>query len=296
MEVETRHKTVLLEEAITALNLKQGSVVVDATGGSGGHAKRIQEAIGETGRLIAIDQDKEACERLSNLLGPTAHIVEGNFRDITDALGAVDLVKVDAILADLGWSTDQFESSGRGFSFQRDEPLLMTFGRPDSYTFTARDIVNEWEEATIADMLYAYADEHNSRRIARAIVDARKQRVIETTLDLALIVEEAIGKHGRIHPATKTFQALRIAVNDELGALKEFIPKALSALSPAGRLAIITFHSIEDRIVKQMFKAFEAEGEGRIVTKKPIAPSREELIKNPRARSAKLRVFEAHTV
>lgn len=176
-----------------------------------------------------------------------------------------------------------------------DEPLLMTYGDSSTYPFTAKDIVNEWREETIADLLYAYADEHFARRIAKKIVETRKEKPLETTKDLVACVLEAVPKkfhHGRIHPATKTFQALRIAVNDELDAVKELIEGSLNILQTHGRLSIITFHSIEDRIVKNTFKDNAEAGYGTILTKKPITATEEELTQNPRARSAKLRIFE----
>ena len=204
------------------------------------------------------------------------------------------LEKVDAVLADLGWNTDQFETEGKGFSFKKDEPLIMTYGDARHAPFDARDIVNSWSEETIADALYAYADERFARRIAEKICDRRVIAKIETTTDLVECILAAIPKryqHGRTHPATKTFQALRIAVNDELDALKDFILGSIEVLKPGGRLAIITFHSIEDRIVKQTFRELQVQGVGTIVTKKPIVASADELKANPRARSAQLRIF-----
>ncbi len=219
-------------------------------------------------------------------------VVRGNFRNIESIVKGEGIESVDGVLADLGWNSEQFEGSGKGFSFQKDEPLQMTYGPADEYPFTARDIVNDWSEEVVADVLYAYADERFSRRIARGIKEAREKQPIETTHQLASIVEASIGRRrGKIHPATKTFQALRIAVNDELDALRELIEGATKVLRKDGRLAIITFHSIEDRIVKHRFKELEEAGYGEILTKKPLTPTVEEVEENPRSRSAKLRIF-----
>ncbi len=297
MEVRGHH-TVLLHEATEGLLINPGGVVVDATGGAGGHSGQILASLKGKGSLIVIDSDPEMVVKLTKRLVPKGvalHVVCGNFRAIDEVVAAQGFSKVDAILADLGWNSEQFESEGKGFSFQKNEPLLMTYGDPLKAPFTARDIVNTWKEEAIADALYAYADERFARRIAHEIVMARKDNDIETTEDLVACIRKAVPKRyqqGRTHPATKTFQALRIAVNDELDALTEFIQKSVELLNPQGRLAIISFHSIEDRILKQMYRSLEKEGVGRIVTKKPIAASEEELARNPRARSANLRIFE----
>jgi 16S rRNA (cytosine1402-N4)-methyltransferase len=190
---------------------------------------------------------------------------------------------------------EQFSGNGRGFSFRHDEPLLMTLGDPADYDFTARDIVNEWDEHVLADIIYGYGEERFARRIAKKIVDTRQTDPIETSKQLSdLIVSAypAIARHGRTHVATKTFQALRIAVNEELKAIEELIEQGINELAPAGKLVIITFHSIEDRVVKHAFKAAQAAERGIVVTKKPITASENELERNPRARSAKLRIFE----
>jgi 16S rRNA (cytosine1402-N4)-methyltransferase len=293
-----KHITVLQSEAVAALTLSKSSVVVDATFGAGGHAKLICEQLGPKGVYIGMDADKTAFE--GNTLegkqaGPTIHLVNDNFANLSDVLGSLHIKKVDAVLADLGWRTDQFTDGGKGFSFSADEPLLMTYGAPEKYTFTAYDIVNSWQEENIADVLYGYAEERMSRRIAKAIVMARKKAKITTAAALAAVIESAVPafyKKGKIHPATKTFQALRIAVNDELGTLERFISAASSLLAPQGTLAIITFHSLEDRIVKLRFREL-AQSEGfSLVTKKPIIATRAELLANPRARSAKLRVIK----
>lgn len=289
------HKTVLLHEAVEGLLLSGEDIVVDATFGSGGHAREILSSLSKDGTYVGIDADATAFEGTS--LGTAKakiHLVNDNFRNITEILRSLHIDKVDAILADLGWRMEQFSDGGKGFSFNKDEPLTMTFGDPTDYPFTAHDIVNDWDEKTLANIMYGYAEERFSRRIARAIVLARKNSIISTTKQLVEIIENAVPKqylNKKAHPATKTFQALRIAVNDELGVLEEFIKQAFIRLDEGGRLAIITFHSIEDRIVKQSFKALVAEERGELITKKPIAPGADELKENSRARSAKLRII-----
>jgi len=296
-----KHITVLQSEAVAALELSKDSIVVDATFGAGGHAKLICEELDSSGTYIGIDADKTAFignTLEEKLVAPTIHLVNDNFANLSDVLGSLHIKKVDAVLADLGWRTDQFTDGGKGFSFNGDEPLLMTYGDPESYPFTAYDIVNSWEEENIADILYGYAEERHSRRIARAITLARKNAPITTASHLAQIFEAGVPgfyKNGKINAATKTFQALRIAVNDELGTLERFIASALSHLAEDGILAIITFHSLEDRIVKLRFREFAKTGEYFIITKKPIVATREELLENPRARSAKLRVIQKIT-
>jgi 16S rRNA (cytosine1402-N4)-methyltransferase len=293
-----KHITVLQSEAVAELTLNRSSIVVDATFGAGGHGKLICEQLGDDGVYIGIDADQTAFA--GNSLegkqgGPTIHLVNDNFANLSDVLGSLHIKNVDGVLADLGWRTDQFTDGGKGFSFSADEPLLMTYGDPAQYTFTAYDIVNSWQEENIADVLYGYAEERMSRRIAKAIVMARKKAKITTAAALAAVVEDAVPmfyKKGKIHPATKTFQALRIAVNDELGTLERFISAASSLLAPQGTLAIITFHSLEDRIVKLRFRELAQTDGFSLVTKKPIVATREELLANPRARSAKLRVIK----
>lgn len=290
------HTTVLLHEAVDALALSPQATVVDATLGSGGHAGEILGRLQKGGMYIGIDADQTAIDAVT--LPKTEARVElqhDNFCHIKEILGSLHIEEVDGILADLGWRMEQFSDGGKGFSFRNDEPLFMTFGDPDSYSFTARDIINEWDEHVIADIIYGYAEERFARRIAKGVVEARKQTPIETTFQLVEVIEQslpAIAKRGKTHPATKTFQALRIAVNDELGVLESFLKDSFSVLKPGGRIAIITFHSIEDRVVKHSFRELKTAGVGQLITKKPLAPSREEIISNPRARSAKLRVIE----
>jgi len=294
--METRHITVLKDEAVSALNLHEDSFVVDATLGAGGHSAEILSHLGKKGMLIALDADKEAitlAQELFSGVETKTQFVNANFRDIDSVL---DGMQVDAVLADLGWRIEQFAglAGAKGFSFLKDEPLLMTYGNPEDYPFTAKDIVNEWSEESVANVIKGYGEEKFARRIAGAIVKVREETPIETSVQLADIVRDAVPgfyRFGRIDAATKTFQALRIAVNDELGILEEFIDKAIAGLKPDGRLAIITFNSLEDRIVKKTFRSLKDEGAGELGVKKPIIPSEDEVRHNPRARSAKLRIF-----
>lgn len=294
-----KHKTVLLHEAVDGLALARNSVVVDATFGSGGHAREILKHLDLQGIYIGIDADSTAFheQKFEEAKG-SVHLVNDNFGNITEILRSLHIEKVDGILADLGWRMEQFADGGKGFSFNVDEPLHMTFGNPEQYPFTAMDIVNDWEEETLANIFYGYAEETSSRRIAKAIIETRKKVHIDTTFKLRDIVVAALPKAARykpIHPATKVFQALRIAVNDELGVLERFITDGFLHLKPGGRLAIISFHSIEDRIVKHRFRELTQTGQGELVFKKPITPSAEELAENPRARSAKLRIIKRTT-
>jgi len=295
-----QHTTVLLHEAVAGLELHPDNTVVDATFGSGGHAREIAKLLDSDGMYIGIDADATALqdEKVGEVQ-PRVELVNDNFKNLTNVLSSLQIEKVDAILADLGWRMEQFADGAKGFSFQHDGPLHMTFGNPEDYLFTAADIVNEWEEENIADVLYGYADERFSRRIAKGIVEARKQAPIETTFQLVHIIEQSLPKvvlrKKKTHPATKTFQALRIAVNDELTVLQQFIKDGFTALAPGGRMAIITFHSIEDRVVKHSFRELAQSEQGELITKKPISPSEEELKGNPRSRSAKLRIIKKRT-
>lgn len=292
------HITVLRDEAVEALAITPSSTIVDATLGSSGHARRICDTLGAGGTFIGIDADALAVEKGKEVLASadaTVHVYQGNFRELNSILDHLHITQVDGILADLGWRMEQFSGNGKGFSFQVDEPLVMTFGDPARYTFTARDVVNEWEEENIAQVLSGYGEERFARRIARAIVEAREVAPIETTSALVEVIQNAVPafyRNGRLHPATRTFQALRITVNDEFEALKLFIAQAMMRLAPQGRLVIITFHSLEDRIVKHLFRTYAEDNVGNVITKRPIAPTQEELLRNPRARSAKMRIFE----
>jgi 16S rRNA (cytosine1402-N4)-methyltransferase len=295
------HKTVLEDEAVAMLNLKKDSVVIDCTLGSCGHTKKILSHLGPKGVFLGIDVDPTALSSAgAELHTYKARITleQGNFRDLTSLAEHAGVSQADAILADLGWRMEQFAGESgvpRGFSFRIDEPLHMTFGNPSDYAFDAKDIVNEWKEEDIANVIYAYGEERYARKIARALVTAREKHPILTSGALASVVADALPggyRHFKTHPATKTFQALRIAVNDEFDALRELLLSGFELLAPQGRMAIITFHSLEDRIVKETFKAFTRDQKGVLVTKKPVSASPEEIKNNPRARSAKLRTIE----
>ncbi|MBI2030043.1 16S rRNA (cytosine(1402)-N(4))-methyltransferase RsmH [Candidatus Kaiserbacteria bacterium] len=292
------HQSVLLHEAIRELEIRPDDTVIDATLGGAGHARAIAEALESSGILIGFDLDQAAIARAQRALAdakPQIHLIRSNFRNLANELAAREISSVDKALFDLGWSGYQL-AAGRGFSFLSDEPLLMTYVQEITpETLTAREIVNEWEEESLIDIISGWGEERYARRIASMIVNRRSTKPFETARDLADEIKACVPsvyRYGRIHPATKTFQALRIAVNDELGALQEGLASAWKILSPGGRIAVITFHSIEDRIVKQLFVQWEKEEGGKRITKKPLTPSDEELSHNPRARSAKLRVIE----
>jgi 16S rRNA (cytosine1402-N4)-methyltransferase len=298
ISMQAEHTSVLMEEVLEALAVEPTDTVVDATLGGAGHFEKLCAALGDGGTIVGIDADPAAVERARAAYAldrrperPVAHLVNDNFRNLSRILERLNIGQVDKILFDLGWSGYQI-ASPRGFSFQSDEPLLMTYGESGE---TAADIVNGATEEELADLIFAYGEEHFSRGIARAIVAARGKERILTTTQLVAAIEAGTPRayHARkIHPTTKTFQALRIAANDEIGALKEGLAAALGALAPSGRLAVISFHSIEDRIVKNTLRDAAVAGLGTLSPKKPIAPSRDEVLANRRARSAKLRVFE----
>ena len=294
----TIHTPVLLQEVIEGMHAYKGAVLVDATLGGGGYTQSLAEEIGSDGIIIAFDQDEKAIQRAkARLKNVPAQIVyvHANFRHLDVELKRLDLSEIDGCVFDLGLSSDQLEQSGRGFTFLKDEPLKMTFTEnPESVLFTALDIVNEWKEESIADVIYGYGEERYARRIAKAIVESRKEKKIETTFELVAVVRDAVPtryREGKIHPATKTFQALRIAVNDELGALEDGLHQSYELVRKGGRIVVVSFHSLEDRMVKRFFKEKAHQG-SIILTKKPIVASEEELQANPRARSAKLRILE----
>lgn len=295
MTSEDTHIPVLLKEVTEGLLLKKGETVFEGTVGLGGHSRILCEMVGEEGLFIGTDLDQESLEIAEERLkgAPCKKIfVCDSFRNIDVVLSKAGVQKVNAILLDVGLSNRQLDVVPRGFSFMRDEPLLMTF-RKDGSGLTAREIVNEWAEESIADIIYGYGEERYAKRIAKNIVEARKEKPIETTLQLVEIIRRSVPKSSfkKINPATKTFQALRIAVNDELGALREGIAKGFSHLAPLGRMAIISFHSLEDRIVKEFFREEAKAGHATLVTKKPIVPSEIEIKENPKSRSSKLRII-----
>lgn len=290
------HVSVLLQSSLDALSLKEGMTVLDGTFGAGGHSTAIAKLIGKKGHLISLDADKavfseEKVQELERLTAFTPLVV--NFRNVDEALKHLEL---DGAMFDLGLSSTQLEESGRGFSFQKDEPLLMTFKQdPKEDDVTAFTIVNIWREDTLATIFKGFGEERFAKRIASAIAAERKVSPIATTGQLVEIVLSATPSwyhRGKSHPATRIFQALRMAANDELGSIEKGLTGALEHLRPGGRLAVISFHSIEDRKVKHLFKAFVEEGKAKAITKKPIIPTDEEIAANPRSRSAKLRVIE----
>jgi 16S rRNA (cytosine1402-N4)-methyltransferase len=289
---QTAHVPVLLHEAVDSLSIAPDDTVVDGTFGGGGHSAEISSLLSPAGRLICIDLDEAAEVRFHERFKDAANVtfIHSNFKDTAFILEQAKTTTVNKVLLDLGTSVFQLLSDTRGFSFNSDMPLSMTFSEHGSHTgFTAADIVNTWQEESIADIIFHYGEDRSARKIARAIIAARETTKFVTSKQLAEAIEKAVPRRGRIHPATKTFQALRIATNDELGTLTTAMQSWWEALSPNGRLSIITFHSLEDRLVKQWMKAQEG---ARIITKKPIIPSEEELKINPRSRSAKLRTIE----
>jgi 16S rRNA (cytosine1402-N4)-methyltransferase len=293
------HVPVLLAEVLAGLAPRSGGVYVDGTVGGGGHAAAILEASAPDGRLLGIDADPAALAAATARLasfGARATLIHGNFRDLGRLARAHGFDPIDGLLLDLGVSSHQLDTPGRGFSFAVDAPLDMRLDPTGGDT--AADLVNETPEDELADLIYRYGEERGSRRIARLIAEARRRRPIATTSELAELVARALGgRRGKIHPATRTFQALRIAVNRELESLERALPQAIDLLAPGGRVAVISFHSLEDRIVKLFFRAESGYGGERparlqIITKKPIEATEAEARANPRSRSAKLRVAE----
>lgn len=305
-----RHQTVLLESTVAAVLPKDGGRYVDATLGGGGHTKLLLEQSSPSGRVLAIDQDSQAIESASRLFESELHrlsLVKSNFREIRQVCELSEFLPVDGVVFDLGVSSPQFDQADRGFSYRMDAALDMRMD--PSAELTAADVVNHYEESQLVKILFEFGEERFSRRIANAIVKARSASSIQSTGELAQIVTAAIPAATRRtgpHPARRTFQALRITVNDELGALRVGLEEAFSVLRSGGRLAVITFHSLEDRIVKRAFADY-AQGcicppdfpicqchqvpRGELVNRKPIVPGEAEVTNNPRARSAKLRVL-----
>jgi 16S rRNA (cytosine1402-N4)-methyltransferase len=293
------HTSVLLQEIIESLQPIPKGVFVDATFGAGGHSRSLATAIGKKGTLVSFDADEDVFSDVcvDELSALTNFIpVTGNFRTMGEELRKRGMVSIDGVLFDLGLSSTQLEQSGRGFSFQRDEPLRMTFNaRPKEGDVTAESVVNLWSEESIAVILKGFGEERFARSIAKAIVTARKVSPITSTGQLVEVIHKNTPlwyQRGRTHFATRTFQALRMAVNDELGAIEAGILGVLPCVRSGGRIAVITFHSIEDRLVKRLFRAQKDAGVVSLLTKKPIVPSRAEVKANPRSRSAKLRVVE----
>lgn len=293
---KTQHIPVLLEETIEGLDLAPGKVVVDGTLGGGGHAVAIARKVGSSGLVIGTDRDPSALERLDRRIAELGEPLNlktyfANYCDFDDALERAGVERVDGFLLDLGLSSDQLADRSRGFSFDSDGELDLRYDTTEGEP--AYKLLNRWKEEKIADVIFKYGEDRLSRRIARAVVERRRQEPIRYARELAEICRRCDPtppwSKKRIDPATRTFQALRIVVNDELGSLETFLKKFTESLKVGGRVAIISFHSLEDRIVKNAFR--DSEGL-RILTKKPIVATDEEVERNPRARSAKLRIAE----
>lgn len=301
------HRAVLLDEVMAWLAPKPGGVFVDGTLGGGGHARAIALAVGPTGRVMAMDQDAGALDRAKESLAGCRDqcvLVRGNFAGLAESAAACGLTRVDGILLDIGISSDQLDDPDRGFSFMRDGPLDMRMDQTRSAT--AADLLNTLPESELADLLRRYGEEPRARAIARRIVETRSREAFVRTGQLAGLVERVYGgRRGRIHPATLTFQALRIAVNGELEALEQGLEAGLRILAPGGRMAVISFHSLEDRRVKQFFLEHQGRMESlpeggekwvgtlpkmEILTRRPVTATDKECLENPRARSAKMRV------
>lgn len=306
---ETSHKPVLLEETLAGVKLTSGNVAVDATFGGGGHTLAMLEAVGESGLVIGIDRDQQALDRFQEHQGERANLrlVQGNYSELGSILARLHVERVDAIIADLGFSSDQIEDPARGLAFSKEGPLDMRFDQ--SSGVTAKEVLATATEAELRQMLSEYGEEPDAKKISHAIVLRRAEKAFETTGELAEFLKALLPRRARsdIHPATKTFQALRIAVNQEKEHLLRFLESTVDALKPGGRLAVITFHSGEDRVVKHFFKEASRDcicpkefpicrcdhrATLALITGKPIVPSMSERETNPRARSAKLRIAE----
>jgi 16S rRNA (cytosine1402-N4)-methyltransferase len=309
--IQFSHKSVLLEECMEGLNINPKGIYIDGTAGGAGHSSQIALRLTDGGRLIALDQDeaaiKTATERLSPF-GERATVVRSNFREVESVCKMLGITEINGMLLDLGVSSYQLDTAERGFSYQADAPLDMRMDHRNP--LTAYEVVNQYSEDELKKILYEYGEERFSGRIAAAILRAREKEPIKTTGELVAIIKGAIpaaAREGGQHPAKRSFQALRIEVNAELDVIEPAIRSAVKLLAPGGRIAIITFHSLEDRIVKQTFASLASgctcpkhfpvcvcgkKPQVRVITRKPILPSDEELAENPRSRSAKLRIAE----
>jgi 16S rRNA (cytosine1402-N4)-methyltransferase len=294
------HVPVLLKEIIESLNLSKGKFIIDGTLNGGGHAREIIGKIMPGGTFLGIDLDEGILSRtkselMSGFPGYKDNLIfkRGNYKDVAETISEMKLPRSDGIILDLGFSSFHIEESKRGFSFQKNEALDMRYDQ--SSGIPAYQIINGTEEKTLADIIWKFGEERFSRQIAKAVVQARRKGKIATSKELAEIVSSAVPgfyRRGKINPATKTFQALRIVVNDEQGSLEAFLKTVPQVMEKNGRLAIISFHSLEDRMVKNYFNLLKKEDKAKIFTKKPITASREEIESNPKSRSAKLRVLE----
>jgi len=315
--VEFQHETVLLEEAVDGLNIKPDGVYVDCTLGGAGHSLRILEELNEEGHLYAFDQDEVAINEAKTILKETnpqakVTLIQDNFRNLTDALQKVGIDAVDGVLYDLGVSSPQLDMGERGFSYNADARLDMRMNQ--NQQLTAYDIVNDWDYNDIVRILFQYGEEKFSKQIARKIEKQREEQPIETTFELVDIIKDSIPAPARRtggHPAKRTFQAIRIAVNDELNAVDESLRQAIELLTIEGRISVITFHSLEDRLAKHLFNEYATVEEPpknlpimpdqlkkaplKIINRKVIVPTEEEIDRNKRARSAKLRIVEKQT-
>lgn len=275
-----KHRSVMPQEVLAALSVQDGEVVVDATYGQGGHSALLKKAAKI--KLVALDAD------------PAAGVVNANFGDLARVAKDLGIKKIDKALFDLGWNRGQL-SAGRGFSFMSDEPLHMSYGPEPRSGFTAAEILNTFTQNALADIFFGYGEERYARRIAKAVVERRKVKEFETTFELVEVIKDSVPvayRRGRLHPATRSFQALRIAVNDELGVIEQGLRAAWQLLSCSGRISVITFHSTEDRVVKRLFASFAKGGGGALLFKKPQIPTAAEVKQNPPSRSAKLRAIE----
>ena len=309
--MEFQHKSILLTECMDGLSIKPDGIYVDGTLGGGGHSFHILEKLGERGRLIGIDQDEDAIKAATKRLESYENkvtIVRDNYEHFQTILSALSIPKVDGILLDLGVSSYQFDEADRGFSYRFDAPLDMRMDRRQD--FTAKDLLNSYSEAELYRIIRDYGEDKFAKNIAKHIVREREKKPIETTFELSEIISHAIPMKMRVqggHPAKKTFQAVRIALNRELEVLEESIEEMIKALKPKGRLCIITFHSLEDRIVKKAFRTAEdpcicpkdfpicscgRKSLGTVISRKAICPTALEMEENPRSKSAKLRIFE----
>ena len=286
------HKPVLIKEVLRYLDPKPNENFVDCTVGQGGHAKLILEKTNPDGKVLAIDWDEGQIENSKSVLAQFGQriIFENNsYANLNEILKRLQFKKISGILLDLGYSSWQMEQAGKGFSFLSDEPLDMRYSHQNN--LTAKKIINDYSVYELEKIIREFSQERFARQIAREIESHRIKKPIETTQELKSIIEKVVYQKGKISPATRTFQALRIAVNGELENLKSFLPQAIENLESKARLAVISFHSLEDKIVKDFFRQKEKEGMVKILTKKPIEAESEELARNPRARSAKLRVI-----
>ncbi len=288
------HISVLLHEAVEALHVEPGKRYIDATLGGGGHT---EEILKKGGVVFGIDQDEDALTYVSQRLDKYIKnkklvLGQANFEDIKKLAQKNGFEEVDGVLFDLGVSSYQLDSSGRGFSIRNDEVLDMRMNKEGQ--LSAYDVVNTYPGSALIDIFYKYGEEHNAKGIAQAIVDRRKKEPIRTTKELSGLIERLPHKNEEIHPATRVFQAIRIEVNGELIAVKHGVYDSMSLLSSKGRVAVISFHSLEDRIVKQLFEKARRDGVGEVITKKPVTPTYEESVRNRRSRSAKMRIFEKY--